>query len=238
MGTPIALSWSRLSDYNQCALKFKLKYLDKNPKFKEDESASPHLVRGSNVHKALENYVVQVQSQGQLEVKITSLPEVETTKPFVDRFLQNYDVVVPESQIAINDQWQRVEWFDRSAYYRAIFDLIALRPTDVQIVDYKTGKMRDYDGGPSGFGQLHLSGAIALTLWPDVPEVTTTYAYVDHRQTIAKRFTQEEDRERLVAHFKAEHEKVNSDDKFRPTVNEFCKWCPATRDMCPYSRKL
>ena len=233
----IALSWSRLSDYNQCALKFKLKYLEKNPKFKEDEGASPHLVRGSNVHKALENYVIQSTSNGELEVKITSLPEVEATKPFVDRFLTNYTTVIPETQIAINRNWERVEWFSKDAYYRAILDLIALRPSDVAIIDYKTGKMRDYDGGPSGKGQLHLSGAISLHLWPDIPEVSTTYAYVDHRQTITKKFTQA-DRQELREHFDEEHNRVNSDTKFRPTVNEFCKWCPATRDMCPYSRKL
>lgn len=232
----IALSHSRLSDYNQCPLKFKLKYLDKSPKFKEDESKSPHLVRGSNVHKALENYVVQKTAPG-MEVKITSLPEVESTKPFVDRFLENYDVVIPETQIAIDKNWQRVEWFSKDAYYRVIYDLIALRKTDIQIVDYKTGKFRDYDTGPSGKGQLHLSGAIGLYLWPDVPEVITTYAYVDHRKTIPKKFVQE-DKVELRAHFDAEYEKVNSDDKFKPTVNEFCKWCPATRDDCPYSRKL
>lgn len=233
----IALSWSRLSDYHQCPLKFKLKYLEKHHLFKEESTSSPHLVRGSNVHKALENYVIQSTSNGELEVKITSLPEVEATKPFVDRFLTNYTTVIPETQIAINRNWERVEWFSKDAYYRAILDLIALRPSDVAIIDYKTGKMRDYDGGPSGKGQLHLSGAISLHLWPDIPEVSTTYAYVDHRQTITKKFTQA-DRQELREHFDEEHNRVNSDTKFRPTVNEFCKWCPATRDMCPYSRKL
>lgn len=233
----IALSWSRLSDYHQCPLKFKLKYLEKHHLFKEESTSSPHLVRGSNVHKALENYVIQSTSNGELEVKITSLPEVEATKPFVDRFLTNYTTVIPETQIAINRNWERVEWFSRDAYYRAILDLIALRPSDVAIIDYKTGKMRDYDGGPSGKGQLHLSGAISLHLWPDIPEVSTTYAYVDHKQTITKKFTQA-DRQELREHFDEEHNRVNSDTKFRPTVNEFCKWCPATRDMCPYSRKL
>lgn len=233
----IALSWSRLSDYQQCPLKFKLKYLDRNSKFKEDESASPHLVRGSNVHKALENYVVQKTSNGELEVKITSLPEVETTKPFVDRFIDNYEQVIPETQIAINKDWQRVEWFSRDAYYRAIFDLIAIRPSDVQIVDYKTGKMRDYDGGPSGMGQLHLSGGIALHLWPEIPHVGTTYAYVDHRKTLPKTFKRE-DAAPIRAHFDGMYDTVNSDGNFKPKVNEFCKWCPATRDMCPYSRKL
>lgn len=233
----IALSWSRLSDYNQCPLKFKMKYIDKSSIFKEDDSQSPHLVRGSNVHKKLEDYVVQKLSNGQLEVKITSLPEVESTKPFVDRFLNNYATVIPETQIAVNKNWERVEWFSRDAYYRAIFDLIALRPSDVAIIDYKTGKIRDYDGGPSGKGQLHLSGAIALNLWPDVPTVSTTYAYVDHKHTIPKTFSQD-DRKALTEHFDAEHAKVNSDREFKPTVNEFCKYCPVTRKDCPYSRKL
>lgn len=233
----IALSWSRLSDYRQCPLKFKLKYLDKNPKFKEDESASPHLVRGKNVHAALENYVVQMTSNGELEVKITSLPEVEATKPFVNRFLENYEQVIPETQIAVNPNWQRIEWFDREAYYRAIYDLIAINPLDVVIVDYKTGKMRDYDGGPNGMGQLHLSAGIATALWPSVEKITTVYAYVDHKKTMPKTFTQE-DGEKIRKHFAEEYDQVNSDSAFKPKVNEFCKWCPATRDMCPYSRKL
>jgi putative RecB family exonuclease len=233
----IALSWSRLSDYNQCPLKFKLKYIEKEPMFKEDESASPHLVRGSNVHKALENYVLQKQSDGQMEVKVSSLPEVERAKGFVDRFLTNYQVVIPETQIAVNDKWERVEWFSSEAYYRVIMDLIAINPSDVQVIDYKTGKIRDYDGGPSGKGQLHLSGAVSLCLWPEIPEVRTTYAYVDHGQTLVKKFTQD-DKKELVDHFDAEHAKVNSDKDFKPKVNEFCKWCPATRKHCPYSRKL
>lgn len=233
----IALSWSRLSDYRQCPLKFKLKYLEKNDKFKEDESASPHLVRGSNVHAALENYVVQMTSGGALEVKITSLPEVEAAKPFADRFIQNYEQVIPETQIAVNPNWQRIEWFSRYAYYRVIYDLIAINPSDVVIVDWKTGKMRDYDGGPSGMGQLHLSAGIATALWPEVERVTTVYAYVDHRKTVPKTFTQE-DGEKIRAHFASEYDRVNSDKEFKPKVNEFCKWCPATRDMCPYSRKL
>ena len=231
----IALSWSRLSDYNQCPLKFKLKYIEKDPIFKEDDSKSPHLVRGNNVHRALENYVVQ-RTSGQ-EVKITSLPEVESTKPFVDRYIDNYEVIIPETQLAIDANWQRVEWFSSEAYLRVIFDLIAIRRDHCAIVDYKTGKMRDYDGGPSGFGQLHLSGAIALHMYPDIPKVTTIYAYVDHRQTVPKEFTQD-DKVKLRNHFDEEHAKVNADKEFKPKVNEFCKWCPATRKQCPYSRKL
>ena len=231
----IALSHSRLSDFNQCPLKFKLKYIDKNPIFKEESGSNPHLVYGTNVHGKLEDYVVQ-RTTGQ-EVKITSLAAVESTKPFIDRFIDNYTTVIPETQIAIDKNWNRVEWFSRDAYYRVIMDLIAIRPSDVAVIDYKTGKIRDYDGGPSGKGQLHLSGAVSLALWPDIPEVNTVYAYVDHKQTIAKKFVQS-DKQELIEHFDAEHRKVNEEKHFKPTVNEWCKWCPATRADCPYSRKL
>ena len=231
----IALSWSRLSDYNQCALKFKMKYLDKMPMFKMDDQNSPHLVRGNNVHKALESYVVQKNAGN--DVPVTSLQEVESTKPFIDRYLSSYAMVMPETQIAVDKDWKQVEWFASDAYYRVIYDLIAINPTHVAVVDYKAGKMRDYDGGPNGFGQLHLAGGIALHLWPNIERVDSVYAYVDHKQTVPKVFTRD-DSTRLREHFDAESLKVNSDKEFKPTINEFCKWCPVTRKHCPYSRKI
>lgn len=232
----IALSYSRISDYRQCPLKFKLKYLNKDPMFKEDESKSPHLVRGSNVHKALENYIVK-KTSGQTIINPGSLPEVESTKPLIDKFVASYETVIPESQIAVNSDWQRVEWFDRSAYMRAIFDFIAIRPSDIVIGDFKTGKLRDYEGTDEKPGQLHLSAAIALQMWPTVPQIHTMYLYVDHKTPIVKTFTQN-DREPLVKKFTEEHAAINADKEFKPTVNEFCKWCPATRSVCPFSRKI
>jgi RecB family exonuclease len=233
----IALSWSRLSDYQQCPLKFKYKYISKNELFKEDGTKSVHLVRGSNVHKALENYVMaRTDPYNPHMPEPSSLKEVEETKPWINNFINNYDQVIPETQIAVNRNWERVEWFSQDAYYRAILDMIAIRPSDIFIGDYKTGQLRDYDP-PDGHGQLHLAGAITLGLWPDVPKIKVAYAYVDHKQVIQKDFTQD-DKKPLQAHFDRQSEIVNSDKEFRPTPNEFCKWCPATKTMCPYSRKI
>ena len=54
----ISLSWSRISDFRQCALKFKLKYIDKvSNMLLKDEDKGPQLIRGSNIHKALDEYV-------------------------------------------------------------------------------------------------------------------------------------------------------------------------------------
>jgi CRISPR/Cas system-associated exonuclease Cas4 (RecB family) len=123
MKKPIALSHSRLNTYHQCPRKFKLQFLDKAfPQ--EDVDKSPHLVRGNNVHKALENYIVKKRS-GQVGIPASSLKEVETTKPLIDSLFDSFDDVMPEAQLAVSPEWRQVEWFSSDAYYRAIIDVIA-----------------------------------------------------------------------------------------------------------------
>lgn len=229
-----ALSWSRLSDFLQCPLKFRHKYILKTPNFTFMED-SPHLVRGTNVHKALENYIIK-KTSGQEGIPVSSLAEVEATKPLIDNFIRGYTSVMPEQQIAVNQSWTQVGWFDKPAYYRAIYDLVAINKSNVVIGDFKTGKFKDYS--ESGYGQLELSAAISLNLWPEIPKVDTLYIYVDHKKTITRSFTQAEDRERLTVHFTKMHETVNMEEDFDPKPNQFCNFCPATKLQCKFSKKL
>ncbi len=240
-----ALSWSRLSDFLQCPRKFKYKYIDKLSNFTAQQE-SPHLLRGSNVHKALENYTlarldgkkdfVQDSEDPAAVIKPSSLPEVETTKPLINSFMANYAAVVPEQQISVDINWKQVDWFSKQSYYRAILDLVAISPRSVAIVDYKTGKFKDYS--PNGPGQLELSATIGMNMWPEVEVVDTMYAYVDHKKTIKRSFTPKEDKERLTTHFIQIHERVNSEKNWDPTKNEFCNFCEATKLQCQFSRKL
>ncbi len=229
-----ALSWSRLSDFQQCPLKFRHKYIDKTPNFTQMED-SPHLTRGTNVHKALENYIIK-KTSGEVGIKESSLAEVEVTKPLIDNFIKHYPSVMPEQQVSITQAWNRTDWFAKDSYYRAIYDLVAIAPSNVVIGDFKTGKFKDY--GSDGYGQLELSAAISLNLWPEIPKVDTMYIYVDHKKTISRSFTQAEDKERLTVHFTKMHEMVNMEEDFDPKSNQFCNFCPATKLQCKYSKKL
>ncbi len=239
METPkIALSHSRLSDFNACPLKFKLKYIDKAPNFQmKQEDKSVHLVRGDNVHKALEAYLVKRKSGMNPDSITTSLDEVRQTIPLLEKYIKMFgiDNVHPEAQISINTDWNKVEWFDKASYYRAIFDLICLSENLTIIADYKTGKFKDY-APDNGMGQLELSAAIALSLWP-VEEVQTIYLYVDHKKSIPKTY-KIHDKTRLVDHFTAEHAKVNSEKNFDPCSNKYCGYCEATKAQCKFSKKL
>lgn len=233
----MALSYSRLSDFNQCPRKFYLKYVEKAANFQmKQEDKSIYLVRGDNVHKALESYLVKRKS-GEAAIPPSSLAEVEQTRPLIDKYIEAFgiDNVHPEAQVSINDEWKQVDWFDKKSYYRAIFDLICLAPTLAIIGDYKTGKFKDY-APENGMGQLELSSAIALSLW-DIDKVKTIYFYVDHKKTLQKEYGRN-DKTRLVDHFRAEHDKVNAEENFDPKTNPFCNWCEATKAQCPKSRKL
>lgn len=228
----IALSHSRLSDFNQCHLKFKLKYLDKAfPQ--EDETKNPHLLRGKNVHKALENYIVKKRS-GQVSIPPTTLPEVESTKPMIDKFFDIFEDVLPEAQLAVDTKWEQVDWFSPNAYYRVIIDAMALAETEALAIDWKTGKISNYSGYG---GQLHLTATALMHVFPQYDKITTAYLFVDHKKTDKVTFHKQE-KESLTAHFDAESVRVNSEKEFKPIPNDFCGWCPATKAQCKFSRKL
>lgn len=233
----MALSHSRLSDFNQCPRKFYLKYISKAENFQmKQEDKSIHLVRGDNVHKALEAYLVK-RKAGEQNIPPSSLTEVQETRPLIEGYIKAFgiDNIHPEAQIAINDKWEKVTWFDKQAYYRAILDLICLGPTVAVVGDYKTGKFKDY-APTNGMGQLELTSAIALSIF-QIEEVKTIYFFVDHKKTIQKNYTSK-DKTKLVDHFIGEHDKVNAEKNFDPKSNEFCTWCEATKAQCPKSRKL
>lgn len=233
----MALSHSRLSDFNQCPKKFHLKYIEKAANFQmKQEDKSIHLVRGDNIHKALEAYLVKLKA-GENNIQPSSLAEVEATKPLIDKYISTFglDNVHPEAQVSINSDWKQVEWFDKQSYYRAIFDMIALGLDIAVINDYKTGKFKNY-APDNGMGQLELSSAIGLSLW-DVKEIKTNYLFVDHKKSIQKTYTKA-DKNRLVDHFTKEHDRVNAEKNFDPKANQFCTWCEATKKQCPLSRKL
>lgn len=233
----MALSHSRLSDFNQCPRKFYLKYIGKAANFQmKQEDKSIHLVRGDNVHKALEAYLIKRKS-GEQNIPMSSLTEVQETMPLIEKFIAMFgiDNVHPEAQIAIDDQWKKVTWFDKQAYYRAILDLICLGPETALVGDYKTGKFKDY-APKDGMGQLELSSAIALSIF-EIKEVKNVYFYVDHKKSIVKTYGMA-DKNKLVDHFTKQHEMVNAEKNFDPKANEFCGWCEATKTQCSKSRNL
>lgn len=225
----ISLSWSRLSAFNQCPRKFHLQFITKS--FPEEEK-SIHLVKGEQLHKQLEDYVIAKNGGGSMPLGFS--PEVRDALPYVDKLFTLYTSVHPEAQVSAGQDWKPLEWFDKRTMYRAIWDVVGLRDITCFIGDYKSGKVYPYG---STYGQLHLSAVIALNRWPEVPEVNGAYIYIEHKKVTSIKVTRAE-LPKVQEHFEKEFQKVQKEVNWDPTPNEFCKWCPATKAQCQFSRKL
>ena len=238
----IALSWSRLSTFQQCPLKFHLQFISKT--FKEEEK-SIHLIKGEQLHKQLEDYVLA--KNGQAAMPLGFSPEVRESLPYVDKLYTIYDAIYPEAQVACDINWNPVEWFAKETAWRAIWDVIGVKPQTLYIGDYKSGKIYPYG---DGFGQLHLSAVIGLERFKEVPEVNAAYIYIEHKKITPIKVTREpsnlvDSAGKPVPHlaqvreyFQAEFDKVQSEKTWDPKPNDYCKYCQATKAQCKFSRKL
>lgn len=225
----IALSFSRMSDYRQCPYKYKLKYIEKRPEFKPDKK-NVYLVRGDNIHKMLEKYVVMRRS-GKTDIPPSSIQEVERTRPLIDNLMTLFDIY-PEHKIAINDRFEQVDWFASDAWFRVIIDMLGFGK-DLLLGDYKTGKIYDYMHSDGNLGQLHLTALVGMSLWPEFYRTQAMYIYVDHKQVV-KAEVNRDDLEGMRESLQAEHAAINDDNTFVAIKNQYCKWCDATRELCEY----
>lgn len=237
----IALSWSRWSDFDQCPRKFYLKYIVKSEVFKEDPTKkSVHLIRGENVHKQLENWVLWKidQLHGTPEQKAMVMPalspECVSVIPLLEQMIAWADVYLPETQIAVDKDWKKVTWFDKLAHYRVIIDFIAAHTVQkiAKVWDYKTGKHAPY---ADECGQLHLTAAVVIAL-KGYDYVDCSYLFVDSRKAESVRITQAE-APKIIKIFDERSDRVNNEVTWAPKRNEFCKWCNATKAECPNSSK-
>jgi CRISPR/Cas system-associated exonuclease Cas4 (RecB family) len=160
--------------------------------------------------------------------------EAKNAIPIIDNIFEMYTSVLPEQKLCLDKDWNKTGWFDSNAYLRAILDLIAFRPGRALIGDYKTGKVRSYN---EYGGQLHLNAAMLFAIEPEIEVIDVAYFFVDHKETIKVQFTRDQYRE-FREHFDEYHRKVNSETDWEPTINQYCKWCPATRDQCKFSKQL
>ena len=222
----IALSYSRLNQYELCPCKFKAQYIDKDY---PDDSDNPNFVRGSNIHKQGENYIL-FKKGNRLEPPQMGV-EMMNTVPIIDALFNEYPLVLPEQKLSINTKFNKCDWFDKSTMFRAILDLICIGERKAFLGDFKTGKMRKYDAKPTG--QLRLAAMFTFLHHPKIEEVETAYLFVDHKKADRHCFTRDE-LEDMKKTFRNSFDTVNTDQEFAPKKNSYCDWCMVRPDQCPH----
>lgn len=216
---PIALSYSRLSDFTTCPYKFKSKYLDKTY---PDESGNVAFEKGKIVHKQLEQYVLHKKNP-KGEPPVLGII-AKNAKSMLDSLCSDPTTVFPELQIAVDMNWEECTWFAPAhvVKYRAIVDLLRFNGDTLYIIDYKTGKFADYSDSPTS--QLRLTATIFFSLYPGINKIVSAYLYVEHKQTVQVVFLRDE-LEKMKSDFDAAYQMVQDEEDFAPTKHQYCMWC-------------
>jgi len=145
-------SYSRIKQYLQCPLSFKLQYIDKLPIPK-----SKALLVGSCVHQILEQIVKSLITSGSIpEIFMLNLIDdnglpfqpdvVEEATMLWDKYkvsnlqiIKLHEIASVEAEFAIDHNFKQVHWLDKNVFFRAKIDRIDENEDILNIIDYKTG---------------------------------------------------------------------------------------------------
>lgn len=221
----IAQSYSRISTFENCPRQYQLKFILKSY---PDDSDNPYFKRGNEIHEQLDKYTKF--KKGVLIEPLLNEAALNA-KPIIDKIIDQFETVYSERRLAIDKNFQPVDWFDKSTYYRVIYDLTALRNVECLSIDWKTGKVRPYD---EKGGQLHQSAAVLFGIYPEIEKITCAYNYVDHKQSAKIKFTRN-DADELKESLMEKHARVNAEKDFEPKKNPNCRFCLASKKQCPLS---
>lgn len=211
----IAWSYSRLTDFEECAYRFKLKYIDKNP-----EEENPAATRGTAIHSDYEAYMKEPGRE---------CPS-SFFQPQLDHIKTNYSWS-SETNWAFDANWFPSDWYNKNTWLRIKPDLIYVDSPTLHIIDYKTGKERRIKHTTQG--QLYAIGGALL--YPNTEIIRVEFWYHDH-QVIFDFSISRKQIELLKTQWTQRAEKLETSN-FRPAPSKWnCKYC-GVKQHCEFSHE-
>ena len=224
----IALSYSRLSCFEQCESKFNYLYVDKTVKDSDNEFT----IYGTRVHEALEVYG-KAKGEGTAEAQQVlsdgkKFEEVAKHLPMVDAMLSKPGEKYFEHQMALKADKTPCDWFDPTVWLRGIADVLIVHNDTAFVIDWKTGKVKD---NPT---QLKLFACMVMEHFPQVQRVKTAFVWLGYNEITSQTFSREHLQDMwatLTPRMDAVQQAVTL-GFFRSKPTGLCNWCPA-KDVCP-----
>lgn len=208
----ICFSYSRLSCYKQCPLKYKYHYIDKI----EVDIPRPALIKGSKIHSVLETIeeysggsehdsVIQNFIKSPLGAEILSRPSIR------------------EHCIKLNENLDADDSLTKNtARMIGYIDRVNTTENGVDLIDYKTGKYKDMRW--QDFEQLGIYGIYMFSKFPQLNELNLRYVYVEHAKENTKVLTRKESDIKKIT-LKAELDAIENAETFAPKKQVLCDWC-------------
>lgn len=217
-GKKFPLSYSKADCFRQCPHKFEKLHVEKSVM----DTGSDATRYGERVHKSLERY-------GKSGDPSHLTRETEQWKGIVDNILRREGEKFFELKMAIDADHNKVEWFSKKTWFRAIADVLIIDGETAYYVDWKTGKVKD------DMTQLMISAAMVFFLYPQVKTVKGAFVWLAYDQVTGATYNREHLDvmwERLCAQFDKVQEAIDL-GVFEAKPSRLCNWC-AAQDVCIY----
>ena len=205
----IKWSFSSLKDFCNCPKQYQEIKILKN----FTKRATQQMLYGTEVHKALEDYV-------------TGIPlakNYERFKNVMDALLEIPGTRYPEYKMAITEDKKYCDFDSKDYWARGIADLIVVDESLAYVIDYKTGSNRYPDAD-----QLKLMALFIFVHFPEVNTVKGGLLFVMHNSFLTVDFK----REYINDYWKSFEAKLArltaaaDNEIWSPNPTPLCGWCP------------
>jgi len=205
-------SYSSMSTFQQCPRKYYRLRVVKDIKEPEAE----HLIYGTEVHKAAEEYVRDGKP----------IPEKYAfIKPQVDALMQIEGTKHCEIKMGLTKELDACDFFDPKVWWRGVADLLIVDGDDAFLIDYKTGKSAQY----ADTKQLELLSLAVFRHFPEVKRIKAGLLFVVSKEFVQSEYALEGQRDSWLNWF-GEINRLEScyeNDTWNPKPNFTCrKFCP------------
>lgn len=213
-------SYSSVKAFETCPWRYYLTRVSKQ--VKEPAFGSQTGDEGLQIHRALENHIKGKEYLPERYGKF--LPIVERVKAVPGR-------VQAERKFALTAAFAETTFFGKDAWMRGVFDVEAVTPTSVVVLDWKYGKVK-----PDST-QLDLFAAAAFKLYPTATTVHTGYVWLQHNQ-LDRRTYSKDDTVPVWQDFMARTKRIeiaHEKNEWPKRPSGLCRaHCPVGRNMCEH----
>lgn len=201
-------SYSALSKFEECPLKYKLSYIDEI-----NYAAGPAAAKGTRLHTACERFL-----KGEIEARQLSV-DFMRIRPLLER-MREMGAKAEEIWLIREDTWEFQGEETEETTFKAIVDIHWIEDDILHIRDLKTGRP-----GNSHYDQLEAYAVLGLRRYPEVKEVIVAPLYLEGEgaHTTYPRAIEPF----LQKAWQGRWGKLYGAEQFPATPsNEACRWCP------------
>jgi len=199
---PISYSGKKL--FKQCPKRWYHTYV-----LGEREPSGPAAERGTRLHDKLEQFFLRGTGYPQDDKVLAPWRRVMEA-------LTLYDPS-PEAALAVNKDWEPVDFDSPDAFYRGKADLKFSRSGEVHIFDWKSGKK---------YPDHEEQGMSYVAMAPEHTLAHTCFVYLDSPLDMLEFQYTPTQREDHIAELINEINEIRATTEFLPKPNDGCKWCP------------